>query len=73
LISRRDATNTDFLTLKKGRMSMRQAEIIKFDEDAVVVCPVCNALIIGEDGLSEQPSCEHVVYVFANAEAWRSG
>jgi hypothetical protein len=51
---------------------MRTAEIIKFDEDDEVVCPVCNALIIGDEGLSEQPSCEHVVYVFANAEAWEA-
>jgi hypothetical protein len=45
--------------------------IIKFDEDDQVVCPICHILIMDEDeGLVSQPSCPHILFVYANGEAF---
>src|SRR5271157_608718 len=49
---------------------MPTANIVEIEEDKDVVCPICKALIIGEEGLTEQPSCAHVRFVYANAEAF---
>ena len=48
------------------------AKIIKFDEDQDVVCPICKATIVDvdKDELVSQPSCEHILFVFANAECF---
>lgn len=47
------------------------AKIIKFGEDQDVVCPICKTLIVdAEEGLTEQPSCAHVRFVYANGEAF---
>jgi hypothetical protein len=46
-------------------------KIIKFDENDQVVCPICHTLIVDEDeGLVEQPSCPHILFVYANGEAF---
>jgi hypothetical protein len=45
--------------------------IIKFDEEAeVIVCPICSTPAIDEDGLVSQPSCPHILFVYANGEAF---
>jgi SAM-dependent methyltransferase len=50
---------------------MSTQRIIKFDEDDQVVWPICHTLIVDEDeGLVEQPSCPHILFVFANGEAF---
>jgi hypothetical protein len=33
-------------------MRMPNPKIVEIDEDDEVVCPVCNALIIGDEGLA---------------------
>jgi hypothetical protein len=50
---------------------MPTPRIIRFDEDDQVVCPICHALIVDEDeGLVSQPSCPHILLVYANGEAF---
>jgi hypothetical protein len=44
--------------------------IVEIPEDKDVVCPICNAPVIDDEGLVEQPSCEHILFVYANAEAF---
>jgi hypothetical protein len=44
--------------------------IIKFDQDDQVVCPICSTPVIDEDGLVSQPSCPHILFVYANGEAF---
>jgi hypothetical protein len=52
-------------------MSMPTPKIIEIDEEQDVMCPICNALIVDQDeGLVEQPSCPHIIFVYANAEAF---
>ena len=47
------------------------AKIIEFDEDQDVACPICKTLIVdAAEGLTEQPSCAHVRFVYANGEAF---
>jgi hypothetical protein len=50
---------------------MPTPRIIQFDEDDQVVCPICHTPIVDEDeGLVEQPSCPHILFVCANGEAF---
>jgi hypothetical protein len=49
---------------------MPTPNIVEIEADNDVVCPVCNALIVGEEGLTQQPSCEHILFIFANAEVF---
>jgi hypothetical protein len=50
---------------------MSTPRIIKFDEDDQVVCPICHTLIVDADeGLVTQPSCPHILFVYANGEAF---
>jgi SAM-dependent methyltransferase len=49
---------------------MPTPKIVEIPEDENVVCPVCKTLVIDDEGLTEQPSCEHILFVFANAEAF---
>ena len=50
---------------------MPMPKIIEIDEERDVICPICNAMIVdAEDGLVEQPSCRHISFVYANAEAF---
>jgi len=50
---------------------MPTPRIITFDENDQVVCPICNALIVDVDaGLVSQPSCPHILFVYANGEAF---
>jgi hypothetical protein len=52
-------------------MSMPTPKIIEIDEEQDVVCPICNAMIVDkEDGLAQQPSCAHVLWVFCNGECF---
>jgi hypothetical protein len=45
--------------------------IIKIDEDDQVVCPFCSSPIVDVDeGLVSQPSCPHILFVYANGEAF---
>jgi hypothetical protein len=40
-------------------------------EDDQVVCPICHAPIVDVDeGLVNQPSCPHILFVYANGEAF---
>jgi uncharacterized Zn finger protein (UPF0148 family) len=49
---------------------MPTPKIITFEEDDTVACPICGAIAIGDDGLVQQPSCEHILFVFANGEVF---
>ncbi len=50
-------------------MPTTKAIVIEEDED--VVCPICKTLIIdAEEGLTVQPSCPHIRFVYANGEAF---
>src|ERR1039457_4134334 len=50
---------------------MPTPRIIKFDEDDQVVCPICHSPIVDVDeGLVSQPSCPHILFVYANGEAF---
>ena len=50
---------------------MPTPRIIKFDEDDQVVCPICHSPIVDvEEGLVSQPSCPHILFVYANREAF---
>ncbi len=50
---------------------MPTPKIIEVPEDQNVVCPICKTLIVdAEEGLTEQPSCAHVRFVYANGEAF---
>jgi hypothetical protein len=50
---------------------MPTPKIIEIDEEQDVVCPICNAMIVDVDeGLVEQPSCRHILFVYANGEAF---
>src|SRR5271157_1302494 len=49
---------------------MPTANIVEIEEDKDVVCPICKALIVGDEGLTEQPSCAHIRFVYANGEAF---
>jgi hypothetical protein len=52
-------------------MIMPTPKIIEIDEDQdVVKCPICSIPAIDEDGLVSQPSCPHISFVYANAEAF---
>ena len=46
---------------------MSTARIIEFDEDDQVVCSICHSPIVDVDeGLVSQPSCPHILFVYAN-------
>jgi hypothetical protein len=49
---------------------MANPRIIHIDEDQDIVCPVCGATILDFEELYEQPSCEHVRFVYANGECF---
>ena len=50
---------------------MPTPKIIEIDEDQeVTLCPICSTPAIDEDGLVSQPSCPHISFVYANAEAF---
>ena len=49
---------------------MPMPKIIEIPEDQEVLCPVCKAQVIDDDGLTEQPSCPHIRFVYANGEAF---
>jgi hypothetical protein len=49
---------------------MDAENIIEIPQDQSVVCPICKTVIIGDEGLTAQPSCAHVLFVYANGEAF---
>jgi hypothetical protein len=50
---------------------MQSVKVIEIDENESVVCPVCRAIVVdAEEGLTEQPSCDHIRFVYANGEAF---
>jgi hypothetical protein len=51
-------------------MALPPPRIIEIEEDKDVVCPICKTVIIGDEGLAQQPSCPHIRFVYANGEAF---
>lgn len=49
---------------------MVSPQIIQIDEEQDVVCPVCRITILDSEKLNEQPSCEHVLFVYCNGECF---
>src|SRR5271157_5537376 len=49
---------------------MPTPNIVEIEEDKDVVCPICDTLVIDDEGLTQQPSCCHIRFVYANAEAF---
>jgi hypothetical protein len=45
---------------------MRRTRIVELDEGRDIICPICKTVIIGDEGLTQQPSCPHVSFVYAN-------
>jgi hypothetical protein len=49
---------------------MASPRTIHITEDQEVVCPACGVTILNSEELHEQPSCEHVRFVYANGECF---
>lgn len=47
-----------------------QSKIVQLGDETKVACPTCGVLVVDEDGVTPQPSCQHVRFIYCNGEVF---